>query len=719
MFNTGAVEVSVALLNINYQRSTNVLVPRYIQVFRIPNDSAQCFKRCFSAFESHNHKDSKQLLNPSDCCLPTSPIFKKHKSYAETQSRKLRTRNKKEGKMENWLRIDPNRASRAALEKLGRTDPKGASGLFPSSGDPQERIEFGTAGLRAAFGPGPLRMNDVTVMQTAQGLLRQLTRDFGEEAMKSRGVVIGYDHRESREWGLSSKGFALGAACVFLARGYKVYLMDELCPTPFVPFAIQEFKAVAGFMMTASHNPKDDAGFKVYWDNACQLVAPKDEQVTKQILTDLTIDPKAIELLGKDEQAVLDLCQITSQGLVQRIAKSYVATATAKLCRFPKENARQKKRICYTAMHGVGLPFEAQLFEAFGHPQFVRVPAQAEPDPDFPSVPFPNPEEKGALNLATKYASEHGCELVIANDPDADRCAVAEYDPSSRSWVMFSGDEIAALFAWWELEMRDRRQQDTSSNEVKNRPERRKSAMVVSAVSSGFVRAMGEKRDCEVFEALTGFKWIGTKALELRTKHNYEVLFTYEEAIGFCLGDVICDKDGITAGAVFAEMYNFLVSKGQTCFGKLDELRQQYGYFLTQNGYIKTSSPKAFFMAMRHGGRYASVVGRIANKPFKVKRLRDLDRKSYIDTAEPDGTPKLPFSSNMITFYLEPLVPAEPSDLGKYHVRVTLRASGTEPKLKYYVEANGPDPVKVRQVCSDVVASAVLGDLLNDEKSKL
>jgi phosphoglucomutase len=241
-------------------------------------------------------------------------------------------------------------------------------------------------------------------------------------------------------------------------------------------------------------------------------------------------------------------------------------------------------------------------------------------------------------------------------------------------------------------------------------------AMVVSAVSSGFVRAMGEKNGCQVFEALTGFKWIGTKALELREKHGLDVLFSYEEAIGFCVGDVICDKDGVSACSVFAEMYVHLVTKEKvTLVAKLDSLRKQYGYFMTHNGYVKTADSKSTFESIRNFGRYCLVVGSTNAKRFKVKRVRDLAKSSYLDTAEKDLHPTLPFSSLMITFYLEPLHPL-PSG---YEIRVTLRASGTEPKLKYYVEANGPQSTTAKQMALDVVESAVLGDLLRHPPAKV
>jgi phosphomannomutase len=592
--------------------------------------------------------------------------------------------------------VDPNQRCRTRLEELIRSkDTKELEGLFPE--DSKDRLEFGTAGLRAAFGPGPLRMNDVTVMQTAAGLLRQLNAEFGSDHVSARGIVIGYDHRASTEWGLSSKRFAIAAASIFLAAGVdKLYLMDDICPTPFVPFAIQQHGCVAGFMMTASHNPKQDAGFKVYWANACQLVSPTDDLVAKKILSDLKLDPKAVALLNEGETKFFAKCEL-SRGLVARTTEAYIQACTSKLCRFKSENGKRMKgrRVCYTAMHGVGQPVFERLHGAFGFEPVVSVPEQANPDFEFPTVRFPNPEEKGALDLATAFADKNGCGLVLANDPDADRLAVAEKGEDGK-WVVFTGDEIAMLLAWWELEMFDRLA-------VKDK----KPAMVVSAVSSGFVKAMGEQRGCEVHEALTGFKWIGTKAKDLREHRDMNVLFSYEEAIGFCVGDVICDKDGISASCVFAELYAHLAgaSAGRKALlgPKLDQLRQEYGYYFTQNHYIKTDSPKAFFERMRNNGRYALMLG--GNK-FKVTRVRDLAKTTFVDTQ--DGQPKLPAASSMITFWVEPF----PSMSRGYSARVTLRASGTEPKLKYYAEASGPDKDQVKRICADLVESAVLGDLL-------
>ena len=344
--------------------------------------------------------------------------------------------------MDDWLRIDPNKASRDTLN-MYRSNSKLIDELFPKTG---ERLEFGTAGLRAAFGPGYLRMNEVVVMQTSLGLLRQLEADFGRKAIQENGIVIGYDHRCSKEWGLSSKGFALAAACVFLAEGYeKIYLFDKLNPTPFVPFAIQHFKCLAGFMMTASHNPKQDAGFKVYWNNACQIVAPVDELVSKKILENLILNPKSVEFLNAGEKGIFTKLSNYSNGLCDVIKREYIQQSTSKFCRSKLENNRFTKKICYTAMHGVGSDFVISLFEAFGHQPLVIVPSQAEPDYEFSTVKFPNPEEKGALDLAIKHAEQFYSNLVISTDPDADRLGVAEYDPILKSWYIFTGDEIAML----------------------------------------------------------------------------------------------------------------------------------------------------------------------------------------------------------------------------------------------------------------------------------
>ena len=608
-----------------------------------------------------------------------------------------------------WAAWDVNATTKAFVEGCLRATGTSSSGSSPTDAlQPyfSSRLEFGTAGLRAEFGPGPNAMNELVCMQAAQGLVVALEDALGPDEARRRGVVVGYDHRRSVKWGSSSTSFALAVACAFLAKGHRVHLFEEVCPTPMVPFTIQRRLAAAGCMLTASHNPKDDAGFKVYWGNACQITSPVDDAIAKRILENLEPWPEAVRLFRAGETAIRDACKRSMGANAESdaaVRDAYVTAARARLCRRHEENG-SFRGICYTPMHGVGSGLAHQMLEAFGfhHADIVQVREQAAADADFPTVKFPNPEEKGALDLALATAEANGKTLVLANDPDADRLAVAELSSppltdKEKKWTVFTGDEIAALLGWWELE-----------HYHKGRSESMGPCMVVSAVSSRFLGAIAKKRGATVVETLTGFKWIGNRVAELR-EEGYEVLLSYEEAIGFCVGDVILDKDGLTALAVFAEMTAFLASKGQTCVGKLEELRKEVGYYFQRNHYLKTRDPAKMFAAIRANGRYPLLLGArngAGKRAYRVVSVRDLAKgPAGVDTSRADQLPVLPRTSLMITFTLDA------------DVVVTLRASGTEPKLKYYCEAFGTDPVEVRQRLDDVVERVVLGDLLREASS--
>ena len=535
-------------------------------------------------------------------------------------------------------------------------------------------------------------MNNLVVQQTAQGLVRALEQLLGADHVRMRGVVIGYDHRASPEFECSSLSFALHTAGVFVSQGIKTFLFDGLVATPLVPFAITSLRCAAGCMITASHNPKEDAGFKLYWENGCQIVSPIDDTVQRSILANLEPWPEANALIARGEAAVRAQCINPMVPVVNH----YVARVVAKLCRRASANA-QSPPFCYTAMHGVGLPFATRVFAGFGLPPPVIVDAQARPDYAFPTVKFPNPEEHGALALAQDVAAKAGCRLILANDPDADRLAVAEAS-SGTGWAVFTGDEIAMLLADWEMAQRDAHSssnRDDDGDKTTKKPK----AMVISAVSSRFVKVMGERRGVRVDETLTGFKWIGNRVAELQAQ-GHDVLLSYEEAIGFCVGDVVRDKDGISAAAVFAEMAGALYARGSTCQARLRALREEYGFYLSRNGYVKTTNAQRAFDDLRNGGRYALLLGGVGGLGAVARRVvhvRDLQSPGGLDTRQPDLKPVLPKASQMITLELDD------------GTTITVRASGTEPKLKYYVEAHGVDEAEVNERLDGIVSSVVLG----------
>ncbi|RLN06350.1 hypothetical protein BBO99_00008133 [Phytophthora kernoviae] len=557
---------------------------------------------------------------------------------------------------QQWVDWDVNAGTKKQVSALieAKNIPK-IGELFSS------RVAFGTAGLRAVMGPGPAAMNDLVVIQTTQGICKYLTKQFGDQA-KTMGMAVGYDHR--KQGTLSSKRFAELTAAVCLHYGIKVFLYEGLVATPLVPFCIEQKGCAVGVMVTASHNPKADNGYKVYWSNGSQIIPPHDEGIADEILANLAPWRQyddSLESLKQDFPTLLENPR-------EELTKRYFEIVRERSCRFPEANAKTTLKIAYTAMHGVGHAFTSRSFAAFDHKPYVQVQAQLLPDPEFPTVAFPNPEEgKGALQLAMETAEANGARLILANDPDADRLAVAEQDPSSPSgWRIFTGNEIGVLLGCWELEQYLRLHPDCDHKQL---------YFVASTVSSKMLRAVAQAEGLNFEETLTGFKWMGNKTFELR-EAGKTVLFSFEEAIGFCVGDLVKDKDGVAAAAVFAEMAVQLeATKHMTVVQHLNALYERYGHFVTQNHYVKCYDPvkvRTIFERLRNNGKYWPSCG-----DFAITHVRDLT--TGYDSAQSDKRAVLPVnnSTEMITYTFANGCVA------------TLRTSGTEPKLKYYVELAG------------------------------
>ncbi|KAI9915011.1 hypothetical protein PsorP6_007494 [Peronosclerospora sorghi] len=559
-------------------------------------------------------------------------------------------------KAQEWAHWDVNAETKALIQQLIESkDVERLQQLFSG------RVAFGTAGLRAVMGPGPSAMNDLVVIQTCQGLCKYLLKQVGT-SVKRMGIAVGYDHRKQAS--LSSKRFAELTAVVCVNYGIKVYLYEGFVATPLVPFCIEQKGCAAGIMVTASHNPKKDNGYKVYWSNGCQIIPPHDDGIGHEIMTNLAPWRQYDDTLEELKKLFPTLIEDPTEELT----KLYFEQARTRLCRYPRINANTLLKIAYTAMHGVGHAFTSRMFTAFELKEYVGVHAQLLPDPDFPTVTFPNPEEgKGALQLAMETAEANGATLILANDPDADRLAVAEQDVSSKSgWRIFTGNEIGLLLGCWELEQYIRQHPNC---------DRKQLYFIASTVSSKMLRAVAQAEGLNFEETLTGFKWMGNKTAELRNAGK-TVLFSFEEAIGFCLGDLVKDKDGVTAAAVFAEMAGYLeTTKRVTVQQHLNALYERYGHFVTQNHYVKCYDSvkiRAIFERLRNGGKYWTHCG-----DYAITHVRDLT--TGYDSSQPDKRAALPTSSSaeMITYTFANGCVA------------TLRTSGTEPKLKYYVELAG------------------------------
>ncbi|EMD38678.1 hypothetical protein CERSUDRAFT_113859 [Gelatoporia subvermispora B] len=570
-----------------------------------------------------------------------------------------------------WLRLDRNQETRVEVESL------------QANGNTEElerrmrkRIEFGTAGLRGRMEAGWSRMNDLIIIQASQGLCAYVLKNVADAA--SRGVVVGHDHRHH------SERWANLTAAVFVANNVKVYLHNGLVHTPLVPFSIKKLHAACGVMITASHNPKHDNGYKVYWENAVQIIEPHDKGISDFIKANL--EPKTWDA---DSVQSSPLCLDYTNSMQE----SYFAHMTS-LCSYRSLNAESPLKFVNTSMHGVSHPFMIQAFDTFGFPPFTPVGEQRLPDPEFPTVKFPNPEEKGALDLALETAEREGANYVLAQDPDADRFSAAERGPDGK-WITFTGDQLGTLFASAMLD-----QYKASGRPLD------KLAMVASTVSSKMIEAMAAVEGFKFAECLTGFKYIGNTALVL-DQQGYEVPFGYEEAIGFMFGSEIRDKDGVAASVVFAELVAALQRQGKSASSYLQELYQRYGYFQTSNSYFICTEPEIIskiFTRIRDFDGTGS-----PTKPsypraiagLTITGIRDLTI-GYDSTNPPTYKPALPLSSGqMIQFRAE-------SAADGTKITLTTRTSGTEPKIKYYLEGSGKGAEQVAALLFKVVAE--LGD---------
>lgn len=555
------------------------------------------------------------------------------------------------------------------------------------------RIQFGTAGLRAKMQAGFSSMNDLTVLQASQGLATYVARTVPDA--KSRGVVIGYDHRHN------SHRFATLTALAFGHLGFKVYLYSDLVHTPLVPFGINKLKASCGVMVTASHNPAQDNGYKVYWENGCQIIPPYDTGIAEEIehnLVPWTWDTSKVEADSKITlEVALDYFKTIKDTLTEKHDATCLKSPTKTEASLVASHPSTEPRFVYTAMHGVGNPAFMKVASMLGlSDHIVPVEEQITPNPDFPTVKFPNPEEKGALDLAKTVADKNQSHIILANDPDADRFAVAVKDTVKNEWVQLTGNQLGALFAYHEF--RRYVQQSKSINKKDVKP----LALINSTVSSQLIRSMAQKEGFHYEDTLTGFKWIGNRAMEL-VKEGYEVPFAFEEAIGYMF-PVVFDKDGISAATVFLQMAVEWHNNGTSALQILDEIYEHYGFFAEYNSYYVAEDPKIIeniFNQVRYGSDHdqAAVFEKEPENIGKYKVVAWRDLTIGFDAGTADKKPTLPVSSSsqMITVELLP-----PGESGQEKIRFTARGSGTEPKLKVYIEAVASSEERSKWLAKDV-----------------
>lgn len=534
---------------------------------------------------------------------------------------------------EAWRSADPDPSTAEELERLLiAEDDAELADRFAGS------LEFGTAGLRGVLGAGPNRMNRAVVRRTTAGLARYLKAQVPD--VTTRGVVVGRDGRRM------SPEFAEDTSSVLAAEGIPALVFSTLAPTPLTAFAALHLNAAAAVMVTASHNPPEYNGYKVYWGNGAQIIPPHDKGIAAAI--------DAVE--PANQVRLLTAAEARAKGLWRDIPTD-VGEAYLKAILGLRMYGRGSDTlsIVYTAMHGVGGVWMDRAIRAAGFSRFHPVAEQQQPDGAFPTVRFPNPEEPGAMDLSIAAAEREKAQLVLANDPDADRLAVMVRD-SAGKLRMLSGNEVGLLLGYYLLTQGTKKARAYVATTI------------VSSVQLGQIaQELGAAYD----EVLTGFKWIANRALERERSESVQFVFGYEEALGYIVGTVVRDKDGISAGLVFADLAAWCESRGTTVLGYLEEIQRKHGLFVgaQRNFTFKGAEGAQTIARIMDGFR--------ANPPARVGEYAVRSSKDYKKGESRAGgkVEKLTLpSSNVIAYELE----------GGH--RVTLRPSGTEPKIKYYFE---------------------------------
>jgi phosphomannomutase len=507
-----------------------------------------------------------------------------------------------------WIADDPDPVTAAQLKALIESSDEITLRKYFSG-----FLQFGTAGLRGPIGPGPSCMNQAVVGRTAAGIVQYM------KARSLTSVVIGRDARHG------SDVFEELSAQIFAGAGFTVSVLPRPLPTPVLAFAVNEIGADVGIMVTASHNPGSDNGYKVYLGGTVdgvnyrgsQIISPADKQISAEIEK-----IKSLKTIARAQT-----WEILSEDIVEKYVDQTKALA-------PRPG---DLKIVYTAMHGVGTKTLQRVFHRAGFPSLILVAAQAQPDPNFPTLAFPNPEEVGALDLAFETATTFDADLIIANDPDADRCSIAIKDRNS-TWRALRGDEIGALLG------------ESIARNIKS------GTLANSIVSSSILSKIAARHGLDFQETLTGFKYIA------KIPH---LAFGYEEAIGFCVDAMtVNDKDGISAALSIAQIATDLHSQGKTLLDFLDEIWDIYGFHATEQISIRVTDISSIAVIMNK--LRANPLSEISG--FKVLSSDDLSnpRNSLPPT---DG----------LRFMLE------------NNIRIIIRPSGTEPKIKCYVEIVNSD----------------------------
>ena len=513
-----------------------------------------------------------------------------------------------------------------------------------------KELEFGTAGLRGIIGAGTNRMNKYTVGKATQGLANYIL----EQGTESKGVAISYDSRRM------SKEFSMQTALILCANGIKTYLFESLRPVPELSFAVRQLKCTAGIMITASHNPPKYNGYKVYWDDGAQIVAPRDKDIIAKV--------RAVENFS--EIKTISEEEAKSKGLLNFVSKEmddkYIATL--KSCILNPEIVKEqgkKLKVVYTPLHGTGNMVAERLLKEIGIENLYVVPEQKEPDGNFPTVDYPNPEDPKAFKLALELAKKVDADVVLATDPDADRLGIFAKDSKTGEYKNYTGNMSALLIAEYRISQMQEKG-ILSANGM----------FITTVVSSELAKAIAKNYNLECIEVLTGFKNIGAVMRKAEENGDKTYVFGFEESYGCLIGDYARDKDGIGAVMALCEAACYYQSKGKTLWDAMMDIYEKYGYYKeTQVSIVREGAEGAEEIKQMMTNTRNKDIEKIGD--YKVLTFKDIEKDivKNMQTGEitKTGLPK----SNVLYYELED------------NNWCCIRPSGTEPKIKLYMGVKG------------------------------
>lgn len=526
-------------------------------------------------------------------------------------------------------------------------------------------LEFGTGGLRGIIGAGTNRINKYTVSKATQGFANYLLAQ--ENYNKEKGVAIGYDCR------LFSEELATITALVLNANGIKTYLFDELRPTPMISFAVRELKCIGGVVITASHNPPEYNGYKVYGEDGGQILFPKDKEVISYV--NAITDFKQIKIIDKKEAIEKGLFHIIGEEIDNKYDENVLNQLINKDI---IKKIADKLKIVYTPIHGTGNKPVRRILEKAGFKNVIVVKEQEEPDHKFPTVKYPNPEDKNVFNIAIELAKKESADIIIGNDPDADRvgCVVKN---NNGDYFVLSGNMIAVLLIDYIL-----------SQKMKKGQLNEKSTIISTIVSSDMVKKIAKEYNVQHIETLIGFKFIAEKMRQFEDTHKNEFIFGFEESYGYLTGTYVRDKDGVVSSMLICEMVAYYKDKGLTLYEVLQNLYKKYGYFKDDIGSLTLGG-------IDGTKKIQKIMSDVRENPFKkigdinVTKILDYSKKEIIDLkAKQKIQADLP-KSNALYFELED------------NSWFCIRPSGTEPKIKVYFEVQKPTEEDAKKTLESLV----------------